>query len=349
MLALLSAHGCSPTDVFACIESSQCESVGVPGTCEASGFCSFPDPECDSGRRYGSLAGPLSNTCVDDDAGTTSTTSGGPTTSTTAGPLTTTAEPTTKGSTASETDALSSGPMSSSTTEDVETSTTSTSGDESSSTGASVAVGLVGWWRLNDDPEDGVLDSTRNGFDAECLGPCPELDASGGYYRFDGTPVLRIPGDAFGAASFTISVWTRPDQATMEPDPIVFTKPVGDVQWNSWGLHYDQILTQFEFVLGNAVMNTEVELMNVDLDGWHHFAGRFDGTGATLFVDGAAAGSASIPGGFFAVDDSAVYIGGDFDFNGPAEPRFSGDLDDVRYYEVALSDDEIAALAATAR
>ncbi|MEM6292278.1 MAG: LamG domain-containing protein [Myxococcota bacterium] len=345
-LALLSAHGCSSEDVFACTESSQCESVGVAGTCEPSGFCSFPDPECDSGRRYGGLAGPLSNTCVsaddDDTVGATSTSAATDTSfsgGTTLPELTTT----TGSSGGGETDALTSGTVTGATT-------TSTAEDGSSSSGAVVPeFGLVGWWRFNDPPGDGVLDASGKGLDAVCVDACPELDKADGYYRFSGAEMLRIPGDAFGAGIFTVSVWTRPNATTTELDPVVFTKPVGALQWNSWGLHYDQVLAEFEFVIGNAGMNTQVQVMDVETDGWHHFAGRFDGSNAALFIDGVEVVSGVIPGGFFAVDDSDVYIGGDFDFAGPPDPRFRGDLDDVRYYNVALTDEEIAALATAPR
>ena len=36
------------------------------GTCEPTGYCSFPDPFCPSGRRYGQLSGALSGHCVDE-------------------------------------------------------------------------------------------------------------------------------------------------------------------------------------------------------------------------------------------------------------------------------------------
>jgi hypothetical protein len=42
---------------FACRSSDQCLYQGVNGTCEPSGWCSFPDATCASGRRYGSAAG----------------------------------------------------------------------------------------------------------------------------------------------------------------------------------------------------------------------------------------------------------------------------------------------------
>jgi hypothetical protein len=53
---------------FICADDEQC---GDEGICEASGFCSFPDPACDSGRRYGKLAGKLAGACVDPSGETT--------------------------------------------------------------------------------------------------------------------------------------------------------------------------------------------------------------------------------------------------------------------------------------
>lgn len=48
--------GCGPS-AFGCSDDDQCQSDGAAGTCELTGFCSFPDPACPSGRRYGDLAG----------------------------------------------------------------------------------------------------------------------------------------------------------------------------------------------------------------------------------------------------------------------------------------------------
>jgi hypothetical protein len=49
-----------------CTSQAQCESATRPGgRCEPSGLCSFADPECPGGRRFGDLAGDQSNQCVD--------------------------------------------------------------------------------------------------------------------------------------------------------------------------------------------------------------------------------------------------------------------------------------------
>ena len=56
------AAGCLRDTTFHCTDGSQC---GANGTCQAGvGLCSFPDPTCSNGQRFGELGGSLSNTCV---------------------------------------------------------------------------------------------------------------------------------------------------------------------------------------------------------------------------------------------------------------------------------------------
>ncbi len=67
-LAIGTAVGCVRFDLFACTDASECVLNGQSGRCEASGYCSFPDPDCDSGSRYSEHASPsLAHTCVDDE------------------------------------------------------------------------------------------------------------------------------------------------------------------------------------------------------------------------------------------------------------------------------------------
>jgi hypothetical protein len=64
--ALALALGCSsPPSDFVCSSSAACVRDDVPGVCEASGYCSFPDSACGlPGRRYAQHAADLSETCV---------------------------------------------------------------------------------------------------------------------------------------------------------------------------------------------------------------------------------------------------------------------------------------------
>ncbi|MEM6293837.1 MAG: hypothetical protein AAGA54_21355 [Myxococcota bacterium] len=88
--------GCSAS-AFSCQEDAQCEGL-VDGRCELNGYCSLPDEECVSGRRYGDLApDTVAGRCVpSDDEGSTGGTTGTPPGSTTStGPSLTTSTSTT--------------------------------------------------------------------------------------------------------------------------------------------------------------------------------------------------------------------------------------------------------------
>jgi Tol biopolymer transport system component len=50
-----------PAAAFVCSTSDQCTSGGI---CQPAGFCSFDDPTCQSGQRYGAASGELGGVCV---------------------------------------------------------------------------------------------------------------------------------------------------------------------------------------------------------------------------------------------------------------------------------------------
>ncbi|MCA9706663.1 MAG: hypothetical protein KDK70_12490 [Myxococcales bacterium] len=62
-LGALSSGACTLT--FPCSSDEQCSRDGAAGVCQASGYCSFPDADCESDQRYGELApAELAGTCV---------------------------------------------------------------------------------------------------------------------------------------------------------------------------------------------------------------------------------------------------------------------------------------------
>lgn len=56
MVCLL-VQACGKTNAYHCSSSDQCVRNGTAGTCEAAGYCSFPDPQCPSGNRFEPNAG----------------------------------------------------------------------------------------------------------------------------------------------------------------------------------------------------------------------------------------------------------------------------------------------------
>lgn len=63
---VLALAGCQKVEAFVCAADSECASGSKAGTCEQSGFCSFPDDGCASGKRYGDWAGEgMAGSCVE--------------------------------------------------------------------------------------------------------------------------------------------------------------------------------------------------------------------------------------------------------------------------------------------
>lgn len=59
---VVASAGCLRKTEYKCTDSTQC---GASGQCEDTGFCSFPDSACDSGRKYAEYSGStFSNECV---------------------------------------------------------------------------------------------------------------------------------------------------------------------------------------------------------------------------------------------------------------------------------------------
>lgn len=65
MLAFVMASaGCLRTTEFKCAQDSDCSATDA--VCEPTGYCSFADPACGMGRRYGDFSGSYSKQCVGD-------------------------------------------------------------------------------------------------------------------------------------------------------------------------------------------------------------------------------------------------------------------------------------------
>ena len=98
----LLCSGC-PQETFFCDTPEDCASEGGGGACESTGYCSFPDPECDTGRRYGDLApSGLAGTCVPQTSDTDVSTGVGATSvASTSGSTSSTSDPSTVSETTS--------------------------------------------------------------------------------------------------------------------------------------------------------------------------------------------------------------------------------------------------------
>ncbi|MDX2092777.1 MAG: hypothetical protein SFX73_33230 [Kofleriaceae bacterium] len=65
MAAAVSVSGCLRASEYRCNANAECIQAGTQGRCGPAGYCAFDDDTCDSGLRYGALAGGgYANACV---------------------------------------------------------------------------------------------------------------------------------------------------------------------------------------------------------------------------------------------------------------------------------------------
>ena len=339
----LAVVACGPPPVFTCQTDGSC---GEEGRCEPIGYCSFPDADCASGRRYGALAsGELASTCVGEDHGTGE----GSTMEATA---VSTSEAGTSAPASTSGVTTTSGASSSSSSSSDASSTSSTGSEGSASSGGTLDEGLILYMPLDDDfaIESGALDASGNALHAQCE-QCPTSvpgrvgQAAGfetdGVLVVDDDPLLR-PADAF-----SVSLWAL----DADPDSMVTqflagkvltgttntfqvstrAAAVGEPDEVVWRLTAD-ISTSFLVAADNPF----------DPDAWHHFAGVWDGAATRVYLDGMLLGEteASAVG----YDAGPFLIGADNN-DGGFLYWYRGAIDEVRFYDRALTEDEIAKLA----
>ncbi|MEM6990617.1 MAG: LamG domain-containing protein [Myxococcota bacterium] len=331
-------------DTFACDDSAQCMAQMGGGQCELNGYCSFPDDECPSGRRYGKLAGGgLAGFCVVGDApSSTGTTTGDVV-------MGTTTFEASSSSGLGDTLAVDTGSDTSPGGETGATTGGESSGD--SSTGEGLDPDLVLWFEFESiDLDLGITpDSSPAGRVAQCaLTTCPVLEPGpvGSAAIFDGVAdALEVAHDAAFdiEGELTLAAWARLDMPPVEFSGVV-GKSYGTSSANSYEFYYSTSSGNMAFNM-DAGANGYAGFSFDMLEGqWVHLAGTFDGTLMRFYVDGQLVDTA-VTAGPPAHESVPLVIGADYE-GGAVANFWGGGVDDVRLYRRCLDEDEVAALVA---
>lgn len=213
--------------------------------------------------------------------------------------------------------------------------------------------GMVGFWRFEETTGTTANDSSGNGFNGTWTGNVTSVTGTAAAlganstraYSFDGTnayvsvphsPTLTITGD------FTAAIWIYKNA---EASDWVRLVGKGDGNTRTFGVWEEngsgtRILFQQYNGSGVAVLSY-YSTGTIPLTTWTHVACRMSGNNATIFINGASSGTATrtgTPGS----DTNPLTIG----YAPGLHTFFNGRIDDVRLYNRALSDAEIAAIAA---
>jgi hypothetical protein len=215
---------------------------------------------------------------------------------------------------------------------------------------STIDIGKVrGWWPMNEGRGQTIYDWSGYG-NHGTLGSTPGSDANdpawikgifyGSALNFGGDDFVSIANSAsLQPQQFTISLWVRAPQS---PGQFKYLLAKGSdacyaASWGMWtgtngGLEF-YVFDGNNFVRSNSAVNGI-------WDGkWHNVTGTWDGTTATLFLDGKSTGlGQSGTGPVYSIPDGTATFGG---YRGSCDLLFTGDIDQVMLFDKVLPIEQI--------
>lgn len=218
--------------------------------------------------------------------------------------------------------------------------------DAAPSDGPTDPSGLVAWYAF-----DGDLHDALGGPDGSCVSSssCPVVIAGhhGPAIELDGTSCVQVvDSGALDLPTLTLSIWLRAE--ALGPNATQVSKRVdaGGSFYDSWQLEIPSSPSASEsFTYKGSAANEEVVSAAgaIELGVWQHVAATFDGTTKRLYIGGVRVASQP-ESQALSYDTHPMLIG--CDDNATLVEHFQGALDDLKIFDRALSDAEIADLAA---
>jgi hypothetical protein len=212
--------------------------------------------------------------------------------------------------------------------------------------------GLVAWFQLDDPAGTTFVDSLGGPAGSCTAGTCPTPTAGhlGGAFLFDGvSSCISVPDTgqlATTQAQVTLAIWARQDGS--QPGTQVMKRvDVAAGAEDTWELETLLADGTMSFITnhGNGNSTTQSAAGAIVLGSWQHLAGSWDGTTMRLYVGGALV-AMKTDANPLTYDTREMRIGCDDNGSGGIDGLFPGALDDLQVYNRALSDAEIAMLAA---
>ena len=218
------------------------------------------------------------------------------------------------------------------------------------STPATVTInvsGLLAHWKFDEGTGTTAADSSGNGHTGTLQGgPTWDDGVLDGALRFNGSAkyVQVAPDGLRPAQALTASVWARMEQ-THAGENCDFMRMAGNglVGWLLRWSHQDgRVQLRIDRNSAADVFVVDTQPNSAYLNKWTHFAATYDGVAGVgiLYVNGVERKRVTgVPGALEHSDN--LYLGGQ-PYGGHASA--SGKLDDLRYFDRALSASEVAAL-----
>jgi hypothetical protein len=201
-------------------------------------------------------------------------------------------------------------------------------------------VGLVAQYTL----ENNVKDVTGNGHDGTLIGTPTYVAGPAGKgmgLLFSGAPGQGIDLGTFNPSEKTgmlsVSLWAKWNGLSTQWQGLIGKRNTWDPAQMMWQIEASQTTGTLSFTRSGAGSAGAPALK---VGEWTHIAVTFDKTTAKFYVNGSMTGQGAFS--FGTNEDAAIEFGCD---NAGGGNPFNGALDEVRLYDVVLTDAEILALA----
>ncbi len=204
-------------------------------------------------------------------------------------------------------------------------------------------------WRLDEGTGSVVQDSSGSVYSGNLTnGPSWTLGRFGNALSFDGINDYVDFGDidSLETGSITISLWIKPAYFNSSGYNEALRKEssggfhIGCSSCGGGGSWY----MGFKNSTGTDTY-IQISHLMTPLNQWTHIALSIDGATIRAFINGNLNASATLVGGSRGTGSNRIYLGG----YGPTLPRtFNGTIDDVRFYDRALTSQEISNIYNTA-
>ncbi len=210
---------------------------------------------------------------------------------------------------------------------------------------------LIAYYKMDDAAgQTVVLDSSGNNLTGTAANNITSVNGKVGnaiLFTADSNDKIAIDSNSalnFGAnTDFTVAVWIKTTNSNRQD---ITGKDASEAaHWEIFIL--SNRLGAFIDDGANTVLSTD-DGANINDGQWHHVAVTFDRDGLmTRYIDGVAYGTADAISSVGDIDNNgSQYIG---TRSAGASDFFDGDMDDLRIYNVALTQSQIAGLIGTGR
>jgi hypothetical protein len=209
---------------------------------------------------------------------------------------------------------------------------------------AQLDSGLVAKYYFNDGSAN---DGSGNGYDADTVTATITSDrwGNGDYaYSFDGNQFINVPHSSpFNVNDFSVSAWFRATNHDSTWQRII-TLPVGGISGDQhFSVLYNSPLRPHEVMIyfdPGPGYSSSADTVNDDQ--WHHYVGTVNTSGMEIisYLDGIPKDTTSF-GSAPTSASGSLQIGR---FSNTYHQSFTGDIDDIRFYNRVLTEAEVTSL-----